>query len=385
MIADTQSLLADHLLSVALPLYLLDRTGEPSIAAVAALVRVLPVALLGAVGGSLADRAEHRRLLIRTAAVRALLVLPMLLVTHEVLPLHVMLAVLLALSLVAQVTGPAAGASLPMIVSLDDLPSVNAKLAARSIVLQLTGPTVGAVLYAHLGLDAVVLVNATLYLTASASWRMLPARQPLPAASRGVLRDALEGVRAVRQDPLLRRLLGAIALALVGLSLELAVLVPFLRQDLHASPTGVAVLTSLEAVGGLLAAALLPSLQRRLGVRSLLRIGMVGLPIAALGFLLSRTALHAVPGVVAAGLLLTLLTTALQVHLQRSVPAGFLGRVLGLLGSVLGISAVIGSALAVPLSSLLSLRQVLLVAVTLETAGVVVFAARPIAPESTTP
>ena len=373
MAAETLSLVGDQLLAVALPLFVLDRTGSTSLTAATALVRVLPLALLGAVGGAVVDRSDRRRLLIRVSVARSVLVLPILLVVSDLLPLGLVFAVVVVLATLGQAAGPAVGASLPLVVSADDLPGANARLAARTVAVQLAAPTAGAVLYAHWGLSLVVAANALLYAAASLAWLRMPRQSAVPASANRLLGDTVAGWQLVRRDPVLRGLLAAIALSLVGLSLELSVLVPFTRDELGGSVASVGLLTSLEAAGGLMAAGLLPLLHRRLGLVRLMRLGMMGLPAATVGFLLSRNVGQAIPGVVAAGLLLTLLTAAVQVHLQRSVTPAFLGRVLGIIGSTIGLAAVVGSALAIGLASFMGLRAVLAAATAAELVGVALY------------
>ena len=367
--AETLSLTADRLLGVALPLFVLDRTGSAALTAAAVLAQALPLALFGALGGAVVDRADRRRVLVVASATRCALALPMLLVVAQVVPVAAALVLAAGLATIGQVTGPAVGSTLPSLVPATQLPRANAQLAARNVVIQLAAPTVGAFLYGWAGLGAVVVLDSLLFAAAAVGFARLSLRLAVPARKAGVLRETVEGIRRVRRDPVLARLLAAVALGLVGLSLELAVLVPFVREVLHGAPSSVGLLTSVEAVGGLIAAALFPRLLRRVGMQGVLSIGMAGLPVATLGLLLSTSVLHAFPGMLLAGLLLTLLTAAVRVHVQTSVERGYLGRVVGVIASVIGGAAVLGSALAIALTAVLDLRTILLVAVVVELAG----------------
>lgn len=375
LLAQSLSMVGDALLGVALALYVLDASGSAALSAATALARIVPSVLFGAVGGTVVDRSDRRALLWRITLLRAVLVLPLLLVPGGWLPLSAVLALELLRALLAQLSGPAVGASLPVVVEPDDLPRANAQLAARNVVIQLAAPTLGASLYAAHGLSVVIVLNAVLYLAASVTWLTLPRVAAVPRSGHRVWRDTLAGFRLVRQDDVLRPLLLALTLSLIGLTLELAVLVPFIRQDLDGSPESVGFLTSLEAAGGLVAALIFTRLHRRLGSPRLFRLGMWGMPVATTGFLLSRSVEQAVPGVVAAGFLLSLLTAALQVHLQQSVQHSHLGRVLGILGSTIALAALVGTTLAVGLSLVLDLRTVLAIAVVVELVGITAYLA----------
>jgi hypothetical protein len=100
---------------------------------------------------------------------------------------------------------------------------------------------------------------------------------------------------------------------------------------------------------------------------------MLGLPASTLGFLMSHTLAQGVPGVMAAGVLLTLLSSSAQVHIQSNVPSPYLGRVLGIIGSTIALASVLGTGLAIGLTSAIGLRAVLLVAFGIEVAGVVAY------------
>lgn len=367
--SETLSLTADRLLGVALPLFVLDRTGSGGLAAAAVLSQALPLAVFGALGGAIVDRVDHRRALVVASATRWALALPMLLVVLRVLPLPVVFVLAAVLVTIGQVTGPAVGASLPSLIPKSDLPRAIAQMSARNVVVQLVAPTLGALLYGWAGLGAVITVDAGLFAAATFGFYSLPRRPSAPARASTVSRDMVEGVRRVRRDPVLTWLLAAVGLGLVGLSLELAVLVPFVRGVLHGAPETVGLLTSTEAVGGLLAAALFPALHRRLGLQRMLSLGVIGLPAATLGLLASQSTVQAVPGLLLAGLLLTLLTAAVRVHVQSSVEPGYLGRVAGVIGSVIGAAAVLGSLLAIGLMALIGLRWCLAVAACIEVTG----------------
>lgn len=369
----TLSLLADSFLSVALALYVLDSSGSPALSAATVLARMLPAVLLGALGGALVDRWDRRRLLFRVSLLRSLLVLPLLLVVVGWVPISAVLALELLRAVLAQTNGPAVGASLPVVVAPDDLPRANARIAVRKVVVQLAAPSIGAALYAGYGLAPVVLLNALLYVLAALTWLSLTEQPPPGQVAEDVLGATLTAFHLVRSDAVLRPLLTALLVSLVGLGVKLAILVPFVRQELHGSAQAVGALTSLEAAGGVVAALTFPRLLSRFGIPRLLGAGMWALPLASGSLLLSNTVAHAAPGALAAGLLLSLLTASLQVYLQTSVQVVALGRVLGIVGSTIALGALLGTALAVALSLFLDLRTVLVVAVAFELVGAAIY------------
>jgi MFS family permease len=375
--ADTFSVFGDQLLSVALPLYLFDVTGSAGAAAAAALARAVPVALLGVAGGALADRHDTRRVLVAATAIRTLCVLPLLLPLATNARQVLVYGVALSLGVLSALAQPAVGASLPLVVRPDDLPASNAKLSARTVAVQLVAPSAGAVIYARAGLSGVVVVNATLFLLAcfAASALRLPqrARTDRTESWRAAL---LGGLAHLRTDRQLSTLTVAAVIAVLGLSLQLALLVPYVRDVLDGSRTSVGLLTTGEGLGGLLGAVCAGWLGRRLGPRSLVTVGMFGLPASGLSLLVSSSVPRAVPGVVCAGLLLSLLTVGFQTLVQTVVPLSHLGRVLGVFSASFGAAAVVGTATAVSLSGVLGLRGCFGLSVALEAAGLAFYLAR---------
>ncbi|HVB27848.1 MAG TPA: MFS transporter, partial [Mycobacteriales bacterium] len=375
MTAETLSLFGDQLLGVALPLYVFDHLGGAPASVMILLARVVPQGLLGVWGGAIADRVNRRRLFIGVGLLRALLVLPLFAVAHGGLALAA--AVVVGLAASGQLAGPAVGASLPAIVSPADLPSANARLAARTVLVSLVAPTLGALLYAGPGLRTLVVVNVALYLLSSVVARALDLpEQHQESHPGGLVADMADGVRVLFLNPLLRRLLGVVVVAMFGLAVELAVLVPFVRGVLHGSPTSVGALTTVQAIGGLAGAVAVPLIARRLNSRALIHIGVLGLPLAALGFLVSRHVWQAVPGVALAGLLVTMLSAGAQTYLQLTVPRTHIGRVLGVIGSAFGLASMAGTGLAAVLTHVLALRDCLKVAAAIELVAVLIWTLR---------
>lgn len=376
MTAETLSLFGDQLLGVALPLYVFDHLGGATASVAVLLARVVPLGLLGFWGGAMADRADRRRLLVMVGMLRAGMVLALLAIDGAGLGL--VIVVVIGLTATAQLAGPAVGASLPAVVSPEDLPSANARLAARTVLVGMLAPTLGAAIYTGSGLGAVVALNAGLYALSAVVARAL-ALPLLPAELResSLLAGMAAGIRLLWDDSVLRRLLVVVVVAMMGLAVELAVIMPFIRGALSGTPTEVGVLTTLQAVGGLLGAVLVPVLARRRGARTLIGVGIWGLPMAALGFLASQVVWQAVPGVLLAGLLVTVLTAGAQTHLQSTVPVSHLGRVLGAVSSAFGIASMVGTGLAVVLTRLVSLRSCLSVAAGIELVAVLLWSIRP--------
>src|SRR4051794_19712999 len=116
----------DWLYNVALLVFVFDRTHSVLWVSVTTAARVLPIVVLGPLGGALADRFDRRRLMIVSDVARAVLMLLLTAVVLSGAPV-VLAPVLAGLATAASSVYPAATAgSTPRLVPDVDLPGANA-------------------------------------------------------------------------------------------------------------------------------------------------------------------------------------------------------------------------------------------------------------------
>ena len=161
------SSLGDWLYNVALLAFVFERTGSATWLAVTTAVRVLPIVVLGPIGGVIADRYDRRRLIVASDLVRAALMVGLAGVVALELP--IVLAPLLAgaATLVASVHPPAVGASTPRLVDADHLQRANAARAAIGQASIVVGPALGAGVLAVSSLAVAILANAATFLASA--------------------------------------------------------------------------------------------------------------------------------------------------------------------------------------------------------------------------
>src|SRR3954469_14960696 len=169
------SSIGDWLYNVALLAFVFERTGSPTWLAVTTAVRVLPVVLLGPIGGVLADRYDRRVLIIASDLVRAALMVALAAVVAFGLP--VVLAPLLAgaATLVASVHPPAVAASTPRLVDSARLQRANAARAAIGQAAIVVGPALGAAVLALSSPAVAILANAGTFLASAVLVATIPA------------------------------------------------------------------------------------------------------------------------------------------------------------------------------------------------------------------
>lgn len=222
--------------------------------------QMLPVLLLGAWGGVIADRYSKRNLLYLTqlgAAALALL-LGCLVATGSV-ELWMVYGIAAGLGLITAVDNPTRQAFVSELVGRDSLPNAVALNSTAVNLARLVGPTVGGILIAHVGLAACFFVNAASYGAVILMLSRLRGRElhvtPPVARRPGQLR---EGLAYVRATPVLWTTL--CMLAIVGtLTYEFPVTLPLMAKFTFGAEAGAyaALMGAMGAgavVGGLFSA-----------------------------------------------------------------------------------------------------------------------------------
>jgi MFS family permease len=344
----------------AFPLLAVHYTHSPTAVAAITAVQGLPWLILGAGAGVIVDRTDQRRVMASMSIVQAVMmaVLVAAILAHSAGLWLIYLAAFVT-GIAAGLRGTAASVSVPRLVKPADLDQANGQLIAGRIVgNELAGPAAGGLLF---GLAAVLpfAVNAgtlgiavLLLLTLPSVFQPAP-REPRQApASRGasVRQDLAEGIRWLLRHRDVRDLTIAVGVISAMDAAWFAVFVLYVIRILHLQPGAYGVLLAIGALGGIATGAAGARLTRRLGPwPSLLLAGLtMAVTQAALG-LTSSVIIAALTQFASSGAFALFNMTAVTMQ-QRLVPAGLLGRVTSLYGTVArgteALGALAGGALA---------------------------------------
>jgi len=250
----------------------LDVTGRSDRLGVAVALQFLPLLLLGAPAGVLADRVDNRRLLMATSVVSAALALVFgIVVSAGAADLWVIYALTFMSGLVLAVERPAMQALVFQLVRREALPSAVAANSTIMSVSRLVGPALGGAMVAVSGVASCFYANAVSYVAVFVALASIRRSQlvPRPIASRtgGNLRAALA---YVRHRPDVRRPL--VVMAVVGLvALNFQTTFPSMVRfgfDRGAGAVGTAMSVSAigSILGGVYAAGITPNPRRTLAV-----------------------------------------------------------------------------------------------------------------------
>jgi predicted MFS family arabinose efflux permease len=349
------SSIGDFFYFVALIVFLIQSTGSPSWIAAAAVARLLAYALLGSLGGVVADRYDRRRLMILLDVVRAILMM----ILAGVVWRHGSPALVIALTVVnAAASTPyraALVAATPALVHEDDLSAAN---AAEGVVGQLAyfiGPALGGLVVAVGGTAMAFAANG---LTFAVSAALLAHLGPVggqglrtsqsaggdgAGEGGGAMAQLAGGLRTIRAEPGLGALIAFTSAIVFLYGFEQVVHVLVATERLGMSASGVGVLGAAVGVGGLLVA---PFTARLGGGPSagLLLAGtglLMGIPLVLLAVISSPVLavlvllIEGVGSITFDVLFITLL--------QRATPEDMLARVYGLQDSVTAVAQLLGS------------------------------------------
>lgn len=264
----------------------LDLTGRSDQLGIVMALQFLPMLVLGAPAGVLADKIDNRQLLVATSAASGLVALgfgAMIATDHT--SMWAIYTLTTALGLILAVERPAMQAILFQLVGPDLLPSAVAANSTINSMSRLIGPALAGALIAGFGAGICFAVNAASYLVVIGALTGLRRGElidrPLLGRTKGKLR---EGFAYVRHQPDVRRPL--LVMVVVGtMALNFQTTFPsMVRFEFGLGAGSIGTAMSVSAIGSILGgvyiAGVKPDSRRTLGI---VLIGFAA-ALLALGF-----------------------------------------------------------------------------------------------------
>jgi MFS family permease len=361
----TVSQIGDWLYGVALVVYVFDQTGSPAWVAAAAILRLAPYVLFGAVGGAIADRYDRRAVMLATDLARAACMAGLAAVALTGAPVALALALAFLSTTVGTPSRPAQGAITPALVAERDLAAANAVVSILEHTALVLGPAIGGLLLL-LGSPAVAFAANGVSFLASAALvlpiRARAAAEPEEEQPPSLARRLADGLAALARSGDAALLVGLLVAATFVYGQEVVLLVLVSERLLGTGSEGVSALTAAVGAGGLAAAGLTSRLAtaRRPGRTLLLVMLAFSLPLMTLAVIRRPALAYAVMAVEGAGnIVFDVLAVTM---LQRVVRAELLGRVFGVLDSLAVAGMLAGSLLAPVVVAAAGLRWALVAA-----------------------
>jgi len=361
--------------NIAIAWIVLRDTHSASSLGVVVALQFVPLLVLGAWAGTIADHTDKRRLLIAANIGAALVALATaVLVTNGQQSVEVLGGMSLLMGLTSAFEVPARQSFTADLVGLHDLPSAIGLNGATMTGSRMVGSAIGGLLIAALGASACLYVNAGSFLAVIIALAMIRSSEirgvPVTPRQRGQL---MEGLRYARRDPEVRFPLAT--MAVIGtLALNSVVLTPLLaRITFDAGPELFAAFSAVSGLGAMLGALYAAR-------RTHATVAAIGRAAVAGGVLLFALAAAPWAGLAvallgASSFALALYISSTNARLQQVTDGAFRGRIMALYSVLFLGSTPIGSLIVSGASQASSPRVgVLIGAVATLGAGVVALA-----------
>ena len=327
---------------------------------------LLPIAVLGILAGVFVDRWPLKPTMVGSDALRAGLVLLLLLATQR---WH-FYAVLAAVSVVSSFFGPAQGVAIRSAVPVHGLRSANALMQQIMFGVRIVGPAVAAFLVGAFGPVSCYLLDAVSFVGSALLIASMPFVSPAaPVSSSPASGSPSAGLARVRED--MRAGIGFIvhhaALLFVILSLAAGMFVlgcfgplvaVYVREDLRASTQIFGVASGLIGLGMLIGINVLNACAKRVKNEVLVYSGLAGI---AAGLVLLAGVAHVwstflggfVIGFAVAGIVIPS-----QTMIQQETPPALMGRVGATVMSLIFTAQLAGLVLSGILAERIGVRHV---------------------------
>ncbi|MEU8924853.1 MFS transporter [Kitasatospora sp. NPDC048545] len=320
------SAVGDQLFNVAVSLRVLERGGDAGDVGLVIGARMLATVLFALLGGVWADRVPRRRAMIIADGFR--------LVAITVVVLGAFDTATLSLAVMTFLVGsgeaffrPAYGGLVPSLVPEDRLLSANVWRGSTESAAAVIGPALGGVLVATVGTRVAFAANAATF--AVSLLCVLAVTEPpvrRPQARSSILREAREGLAAVRRVRWTSALLAMTAVQTMLVVAPHMVLLPVITQERFAGPSSYGLVIAMFSLSGFVGTIVVGRIRlKRPGSSAMVfnalftTVPLVLLTPFSLGWV--------VAGYMVAGFAMMPFNTLLHTALQRQFPPSILGRV----------------------------------------------------------
>ncbi len=337
--------------------------GSPGALAIAGVMALLPQALLGPLGGTLADRFSRRVIMIVADAISALcmLVLVWLFHTEQILLWHLYTMMFIRSSMQA-FQAPAAAASAAMLVPRDWLNRVAGLNQMLQGLMTIAAAPLGALLLAFLPFQGALLVDVFTALLGIVPLLFYAIPQLARPATQqtGLWTEFAEGAQVVLKNRGLLQLYGLVMLVVLTIMPTFTLTPLLVKEHFGGGVNAVAFMEGLAGIGIIAGGALIavtPIFKRKITTILLsFAISCVTVAFTALtpGSMLWLAALWWA----LSGITFSTGNAPMIALIQSQVPNQFQGRVLALLNTAMGFAAPLGLGLAALLGEWIGVRGV---------------------------
>ena len=143
---------------IAVPLYVLDKTGSGAIMSIFIIAELVPRLLVNPVAGVIGDRYNRKNLMVWLDIARGILLFGVIL--FNLLDIQSLLAIHVIMSIMGAFFSAGISGMFPDLVKREELAQANSTLQSGGQVIRIAGPILGGIIYAFGGLRLAILINA---------------------------------------------------------------------------------------------------------------------------------------------------------------------------------------------------------------------------------
>lgn len=355
------SLFGNAILRYALPLYLLNRTHSAVLFGTVSACSFIPMILFAPIGGIVADRVNKRNIMVALDFSTAVIVTIYAVIMGSISLVVPIVIVLMLLYGIQGAYQPSVQASLPVLVSTENLNSANAIINMVSSLSGLIGPVLGGVIYATFGICPILYISAICFFCSAVMEIFIHIPFNLQSKKQGILTTAYSDMKdslhfIIHRNPIIGKV--GVLLSLINLifSALIIIAVPVIITEhlsfseadgnrLYGYAEGALALGGL--IGGLIASILGAKLKIRKSWQMVLICSLTLVPITlATTFTYSKLLSYIV--IVASCFIMMIFSTIFSVEMlsygQKVTPKNILGKVMAMMTCMCLCASPIGQA-----------------------------------------
>jgi DHA3 family macrolide efflux protein-like MFS transporter len=361
-IGQALSLVGSALTQFVLLWWITSTTGSATALATAGIAALLPQALLGPLGGVIADRLPRRTIMIVADSITALcMVVLVLLFANDSVQLWHVYTLMFVRSSMQAFQSPAAASSTANLVPKDWLPRVAGLNQSLSGIMTIAAAPLGALALAWLPLQGALMIDVVTAVLGIAPVLFNRIPQPVETQNKtsSVWADFKEGVRFVAANRGLLSLYALLGLVVLTI-MPTFTLTPLLVKEHFGGGAGeVALMEGISGVGMIVGGLLVTAFPPKRPIVVLLLFFAVSCGTVALTALAPGNALWiAVAWWTVSGVSFAIGNAPMMSVIQTVVPNHMQGRTLSLMTTIMGLAGPVGLVIAGPLGENIGVRGV---------------------------
>lgn len=324
------SIFGDLLLYLALPIMTYGITGKSATLGLTIMLQAIPVVLAGPFSGALIDRWDKRKTIVTADILRALFLIPLLIVKGRSL-LYVIYAVSFSSSLVGIFFEPAFAAAMPRIAGRKNILRANSLIQTIVSIIKLIAPLLGTALYTLLGTGILIGIDSLTFIVSVIT--MLLIKTDLSTVNnesisfKTVREDISSGIKYITE----RRKITIILIASLFFAFCSGIinvqLLPYVKNILHAGNQGYGIVIAVQGGGQIIGSIIIGLFVGKIDKGKLCALCFWGMALMVIPYTNVNTFGALLPFACLMGFFMSGMFICINTLIQTTADESFMGRV----------------------------------------------------------